>query len=91
MLPSSHIADVEKSIRYAHESDRRIVFTRFDASLEGDHRDHAISYDHGTWTCDCEGHEQNGTCSHTMTLERVLRDMVQMELVGERVPALTGA
>jgi len=82
MLPSSHIADVEKSIRYAHESGRRIVFNRFDATLEGDHRDHAIAYDNGTWTCDCEGHEQNGTCSHTMTLERVLGDMVQMELVG---------
>lgn len=91
MLPSSHIADVEKSIRYAHESDRRIVFKRFDATLEGDHRDHAVGYDHGTWTCDCEGHVQNGTCSHTMTLERVLRDMVEMELVGAPEPMLDQA
>lgn len=91
MFPSSHIADVEKSIRYADESEQRIAFSRFDATLKGDHRGHAIRYDHGTWTCDCEGHQQNGTCSHTMTLERVLRDMVQMELVGPSEPALSEA
>ena len=87
MLPSSHIADVEKSMRYAQESGDRIVFRKFVVDLEGDHRGHTVGYDHGAWTCDCEGHEQNGYCSHTMTLERVLRDMVQMELIGDRMPA----
>ncbi len=97
MLPSTHIADVEKSMRYAQESDDRIVFKRFDVSVEGDHRSHTVSYDEGLWTCDCEGYEHNNYCGHTMTMERVLGEMVRLgelaiaESSGEAVPATAQA
>jgi len=84
MLPSSHIADVEKSMRYADESDQRVAFHSLSATIDGDHRTHSVAYADGSWTCDCEGFGQNAYCSHTMTLERVLRDMVAM---GRVVPA----
>lgn len=78
MLPSTYVADVEKSIRYAKEREQRIVFNRFSVTVEGDHRDHIVGYDQGHWTCDCEGFVHHGHCPHTMTMERVLGDTVTM-------------
>ena len=78
MLPSTHIADVEKSMRYAQESDDRIVFDSFAVSMQGDHRSHRVQYNQGTWSCDCEGYAHHGYCSHTMTMERVLGEMVRL-------------
>lgn len=87
MLPSSHIADVEKSMRYAEERTKRVHFNSLNATIEGDHREHVVGYDNGHWTCDCDGHAQQGYCSHTMTLERVLRDMVAMDFAEPPTPA----
>lgn len=81
MLPSSHIADVEKSMRYAEERTDRVHFNSFNVRLEGDHRDHEVTYDDGRWTCDCDGLAHQGYCSHTMTMERILRDMVAMGVI----------
>lgn len=78
MLPSTYVADVEKSIRYAQEREQRIVFNSFNVRVEGDHRDHVVGYDQGHWTCDCGGFGQNGHCGHTMTMERILGDTVTM-------------
>jgi hypothetical protein len=36
-----------------------------------------VTYRDGEWGCDCETIAQAGYCSHTMTMERVLGDMVQ--------------
>ena len=91
MLPSSHIADVEKSMRYATERTERIHFNSLNVSVEGDHRDHIVTYEDGRWTCDCDGLAQQGYCSHTMTMERVLRDMVAMGVIDGPVLEVNGA
>lgn len=91
MLPSSHIADVEKSMRYAKERTERVHFNSLNATVEGDHRDHVVAYEDGRWTCDCDGHAQQGYCSHTMTMERVLRDMVAMGVVQRPVKEVGAA
>jgi hypothetical protein len=92
MLPSTHIADVEKSMRYAQESNDRIVFDRFAVTMVGDHRKHQVSYDKGSWSCDCEGYQHHGYCSHTMTMERVLGEMVRLSeiVMDEQAAAAEG-
>ena len=37
-----------------------------------------VEYEDGTWRCDCEFFLTRGVCSHTMALERILQDMLQV-------------
>ncbi len=75
-MDSSMISKIEKAMRYADEPDR-INFVEFKLSFNGDHKPHAVTYDRGKWTCDCEFFNTRGVCSHVMTMERVLRGMVE--------------
>jgi hypothetical protein len=72
---STMIGKIEKAIRYSQEP-QRIVFTDFQVTLEGDHRNHQVAFHDGTWGCDCDTFRQTGYCSHSMAMERVLRGMV---------------
>jgi hypothetical protein len=72
---STMIGKIEKAIRYSQEQDR-IVFNDFRVTIEGDHRDHQVTFHEGAWGCDCETFQQTGYCSHSMAMERVLRGMI---------------
>jgi hypothetical protein len=69
------IGKIEKAVRYSSEPER-IIFNEFRVTLHGDHRNHLVSFNESNWTCDCETFEQSNYCSHTMTMERVLRNML---------------
>ena len=75
-MHSTMIGKIEKARRYAEEQRERVVFNAFDVTLDGDHRDHHVNFDRGTWGCDCETFDHNGYCPHTMAMERVLGDMI---------------
>ena len=77
MLNSTLIGTIEKAKRYAEEPDKRIVYHSFNVTIEGDNHEHHVSFDHGTWACGCEIFTRDGYCSHTMTMERVLGDMIE--------------
>ncbi|HID87151.1 MAG TPA: hypothetical protein EYP55_07195 [Anaerolineae bacterium] len=77
-MDSAMIGKIEKAMRYAQEKDR-IVFTQFAVTIKGDHGQHAVSYNKGRWSCDCGFFARRGVCSHTMTMERVLRGMLPPE------------
>jgi hypothetical protein len=72
---STMIGKIEKAMRYASEPER-IVFNEFRVTLQGDHRNHLVSFNETIWTCDCETFKQSAYCSHTMTMERILRNML---------------
>ncbi len=82
MMHSGMIGKIEKAIRYAQEPER-IVFSEFRVTLEGDNRRHTVTYKDGVWDCDCETIDQAGYCSHTMTLERILGDMIKPRRGGD--------
>ena len=75
-MDSSMISKIEKAMRYADEPDR-INFLEFSLKFNGDHSSNLVTYREGQWTCDCEFFSTRGVCSHVMTMERVLRGMVQ--------------
>ncbi len=75
------IGKIEKSKIYAEERDR-IEFESLRVTLRGDNDAiHKVSYDGGAWNCDCSFFGSRGVCSHTMAMERVLRDMVEIGVV----------
>ena len=75
------IGKIEKSKIYAEERDR-IEFESFCVTLRGDNdSSHKVAYDNGEWNCDCSFFDTRGVCSHTMTMERLLVDMVEIGLV----------
>jgi hypothetical protein len=82
-MHSTMIAKIEKARRYAEEQDKRVVFNAFEVTLEGDHRDHRVTFDRGAWDCDCETFAHNSYCPHTMTMERVLGDRIASLPVAE--------
>lgn len=75
-MDSSMIGKIEKAMRYAQEPDR-ITFQEFKVHFTGDHKVHLVGYHEGQWSCDCDFFAARGVCSHVMTLERVLRGMVE--------------
>ena len=72
------IGKIEKAKFYAEERER-IQFESLTVTLRGDNDAvHEVSYKGGTWQCDCSFFASRGVCSHTMAMERILADMVEM-------------
>ena len=72
------IGKIEKAKVYAEERER-IQFESLTVTLRGDNDSvHDVSYKGGTCYCDCSFFASRGVCSHTMAMERILADMVEM-------------
>lgn len=74
------IGKIEKAKRYAEERDR-IEFMQFSVKFKGDHNDHVVTYEQGQWHCTCDFFQTRGRCSHSMALETILGDMVELAQV----------
>jgi hypothetical protein len=74
-MDSAMIAKISKAREYAQEPER-ISFKSFKVEFHGKHQAYAITFDNGTWHCECDFFEQRGVCSHTMAMERVLGVML---------------
>lgn len=74
------IGKIEKAKRYAEERER-IEFMQFSVKFKGDHNDHVVTYDQGQWHCTCDFFQTRGRCSHSMALETILGDMVELAQV----------
>ncbi len=79
-MQSSLIGKIEKAKKYAQERDR-ISFTSFTVSVQGDHDKHIVSFRDGRWQCTCHFFSTQGTCSHSMAIERVLAGMLAPDTV----------
>ena len=77
-MQSSLIGKIEKAKRYAEEKDR-ISFTEFKVNFRGDNDSYTTYYIEGKWSCSCPFFAIQGTCSHTMAMERVLSGMLPEE------------
>ena len=77
-MDSGMIGKIEKARRYAQERDR-IRFHAFEVEFRGDHDRYIVSYNNGEWACGCNFFSMRGVCSHTMTMERILSDMLASE------------
>jgi len=71
------IGKIEKAKRYAEERDR-IEFISFNVTFKGENNDHKVNYNEGKWQCNCDFFQTRGRCSHTMALEMILEDMVEI-------------
>ena len=74
------IGKIEKAKRYAEERDR-IEFKSFAVTFNGENNDHTVTYDNGKWQCNCDFFQTRGRCSHSMALEMILEDMVEIARV----------
>ena len=77
-MQSSLIGKIEKAKRYAQETGR-ITFSELSVEFRGDNDDYTTGYKDGKWHCSCHFFSSWGLCSHTMALERVLKDMLPPE------------
>ena len=69
------IGKIEKAKRYAEERDR-IRIDSFSATFDGENNPHTVTYNDGSWQCDCDFFLTRNVCSHTMAFERILNDML---------------
>lgn len=75
-MNSSLIGKIEKARRYSEERDQRVSFDEFAVQIRGDNGEHTVRLNDGRFQCDCHFFSGWGTCSHVMTMERVLQGMV---------------
>lgn len=73
------IGKIEKAKRYAEERER-IRFESFQATFDGENNPHSVTFNGGTWKCDCDFFQHRGVCSHTMALERILERMLPVSV-----------
>ena len=74
----SMISKIEKAKIYSTERER-IQFESLSVQIKGDNNSpHNVQYEQGIWRCDCNYCSSRGICSHTMAMERVLVDMVEL-------------
>jgi len=66
-----------KGRQYAQERDKRIRVHSFEIELHGEHANHVVTYNDGSWTCDCEEYQLRGVCAHIMAMEEILGDSVE--------------
>jgi hypothetical protein len=73
------VSKIEKSKIYAEERER-IQFEFLRVKIQGDNNKapHVVEYNNGIWSCDCDFFASRHVCSHTMAIERILRDMVEL-------------
>ncbi|MBI2906902.1 MAG: hypothetical protein HYX92_04525 [Chloroflexi bacterium] len=77
-MQSSLIGKIEKAKRYAAERDR-ITFSDFSLQFRGEHDNYSLKYKDNRWHCSCDFFSRWGICSHTMALQRVLKEMLPKE------------
>ncbi len=73
------IGKIEKAKMYAEERDR-IEVDSFSAYIQGENRNkrHRVEYNQGEWHCTCDFFSTRGVCSHSMAIERILQDTVEL-------------
>ncbi|MCP4425104.1 MAG: hypothetical protein GY803_11460 [Chloroflexi bacterium] len=74
------IGKIEKAKIYAEEGADRIDFESLRVRIQGDNNTapHIVEYNQGDWSCDCDFFASRGVCSHSMAIERILRNMVEL-------------
>jgi len=70
------IGKIEKAKRYASEP-HRFHFETFNVRIEGENNEHRVTFDRGTWSCDCDFFQSRNVCSHTMAMEELLKGMLE--------------
>jgi hypothetical protein len=79
------IGKIQKAKYYAEEPER-VCFEQFRATFQGTNSKHTISYSEGQWDCTCNFFASRGVCSHTMTMERLLGEMLPTEAIAPAQP-----
>ncbi len=70
------VSDVKKAKRYSEEPER-IQIISFEAGINGNNREHVVSYDNGTWDSTSNYFKAHGIGAYAMAMERILEGMVQ--------------
>jgi hypothetical protein len=72
---SGLIAKLDKARRYAQEPDR-LTIRSLTATFRGSNDDHDLALQGDAWRCACHYFEVNGTCAHSMAVQRILAPML---------------
>ncbi|MCY4625243.1 MAG: hypothetical protein OXC99_09635 [Chloroflexi bacterium] len=77
-MNSGLIGKIEKAKRYAQDPGR-LTLLKFTVHFHGDHSDHTVTYEGGSWHCECSFFSTHNTCSHTMAIDAQLGGMIPAE------------
>ena len=84
-MDSAMIGKIQKARLYAQEPER-VHFTHFRATFRGTNGNHTLSFDQGAWHCTCRFFATRGVCSHSMAMERLLGEMISMQVSAPAEP-----
>jgi hypothetical protein len=70
---------LQKATQYADEP-HRFQVCNICATMISEHGVRRVEFVNGNWSCNCEFFPENGTCSHVMALDLILRKKNGMRL-----------
>ena len=76
-MDNGMIRKYAKAKQYAEEKDR-IKFKAFTVEFEGKNNPHIVNFSEGKWQCDCDYFIGRGRCSHTIAMELILENMIDL-------------
>ena len=74
-MNSSIIGKIDKARKYAEEKER-VRINSFSATFQGNHNSYDVTFNAGSWDCECHFFANRNVCSHTMALQRMLDDVL---------------
>ena len=74
-MNSSIIGKIDKARKYAEEKER-VSINSFSATFQGNHNSYDVTFNAGSWDCECHFFANRNVCSHTMALQRMLDDVL---------------
>ena len=77
-MDSSLVRKIEKAKDYALQPER-VKMKAYSADFEGDNGNHTVKYEAGNLNCTCNYFRGHGTCSHTMAMQIMLKEMTTAE------------
>ncbi len=79
-MNSSLIGKIEKAKLYAQEPSR-VSINQIGVTFRGENDDHTVVLQDKRWHCTCDFFAERELCSHTMALEKILREMLPDEVL----------
>lgn len=76
-MDSAQVHKIIKARQYAQEP-ARVHIRALEVEMEGDDRTHRVELHDGAWSCDCEFFLARQVCAHTMALERIFGEMLEV-------------
>ncbi|WP_414692048.1 SWIM zinc finger family protein [Phototrophicus methaneseepsis] len=72
-MTNDELAKKRKKAEAYSKQPERFKFLNLEVEMESTHDIRCIQFENGKWSCTCEFFSRQGTCSHVMAIQEILK------------------